>query len=265
MTGSGDDIILEMKGRGDSDMKISICIDAVFGNRNFIESMKAVRKEGVRGFEFWTWWDKDLKALKSAQEELGMESVAFCTKFISLVDASKREAYIQGLKESIEAAEFMGCKTLISQVGNDNGHPREQQHKNIVAGLKECAPFLEKSGITLAIEPLNVNVDHAGYYLSSSLEGFGIIDETGSANVKLLFDIYHQQITEGDIIRNMTGNIEKIGHFHAAGNPGRNELYFGEINYPEVFKAIDATGYNGYVGFEYFPKDEPAKGIKAFL
>jgi hydroxypyruvate isomerase len=246
-------------------MKISVCVDAVYKGKDFIESLKEISSLGVKAFEFWAWWNKDLKSVKAAKEELGLEISAFCTKFVSLVDSSKREEYISGLKESIEAAKFMGCKTLISQTGNDTGAPREEQRQSMIDGLKACAPLLEEAGITLVVEPLNIYVDHAGYYLFSSEEGFQVVDAVGSKNIKLLFDLYHQQIMEGNLIRNSCSNMEKIAHFHAAGNPGRHELYIGEINYPEVFKAIDAAGYEGYVGFEYFPVEEPAKGIKAFL
>jgi len=246
-------------------MKISICIEALFNGQDFVDSMEKISAIGIRNYEFWTWWDKDLKAIKDANEKFGLNTVAFCTKFISLVDPYKREEYIAGLRESIEAASFLGCKRLITQVGNNNGYSRKIQHKSIVDGLKACVPMLEEAGIVLLVEPLNTYVDHPGYYLSSSFEGFEIIDEVGSPNVRLLFDIYHQQIMEGNIIRNFTANVDKIGHFHAAGNPGRHELYFGEINYREVFKAIDESGYNGFIGFEYFPLEDPLKGIKASM
>lgn len=246
-------------------MKISVCIDAVFKGKDFIESMRTISSLGCGAFEFWSWWDKDIRAIKAAKEELGLEVTTFCTKMGSLVDYAERDNYLIGLKESLEVAKNLDCKSLITQTGNDNGSPREIQHKNLVEGLKLCAPILEEAGVTLLVEPLNLYVDHAGYYLYSSLEGFSIIDEVGSPNVKLLYDIYHQQIMEGNLIRNIQSNIEKIGHFHAAGNPGRHELYFGEINYSEVFKAIDSTGYRGHVGFEYFPSENPCNGIKAYL
>jgi hydroxypyruvate isomerase len=243
-------------------MNISVCVGAVYNGRNFIESMREINSIGIKAIEFWSWWDQDLKAIKAAKEELGLEVSAFCTKFVSLVDPEKREEYINGLKESIEAAKFMGCKILISQTGNDTGEPREVQRQSMIDGLKACAPLLEEAGITLAIEPLNTYVDHKGYYLYSSLEGFDIVKAVGSKNVKILFDIYHQQIMEGNLMRNITANIDNIAHFHAAGNPGRHELYNGEINYPEIFKAIEASGYEGYVGLEYFPLDEPCRGLK---
>ena len=80
--------------------------------------------------------------------------------------------------------------------------------------------------------------------------------------MKVVFDIYHQQISEGHLINHITSNIEKIGHFHAAGNPGRHELTRGEINYPEIFAAIRETGFEGYVGLEYWPVDDPVTGLR---
>lgn len=114
----------------------------------------------------------------------------------------------------------------------------------------------------LLVEPLNTRIDHVGYYLDSSEEAFTIIDEVGSAYVKVLFDIYHQQIMEGDIIRRITGNIQKIGHFHVAGSMGRHELNDGELNYDAIFRAIVDKGFNGYIGLEYFPLEKPEKGLK---
>lgn len=244
-------------------MKLSVCIDALFMKKDFIESMKSVKESGIDTFEFWTWWDKDLGKIKNAMEELNMTLATFCTRFISLVDASVRKEYLEGLKDSIEAAKRMGCKTLISQVGNElNDISRAKQHENLVDGLKECIPMLEEANITLVFEPLNILVDHKGYYLHSAEEAFNIADEVGSPNIKVLYDIYHQQIMDGHLISRITSNYGKIGHFHAAGNPGRHELDIGEINYQSVFKAIDKTGYNGHVGLEYFPLRDSVTGLK---
>lgn len=247
-------------------MKYSVCIDAVFNGKDFIESMKIVKNIGIDAFELWCWWDKDMDKILKTKEDLGMNITAFCTKFISLVDPSKRNEYLECLNESIMMAQKMQCKTLISQIGDElDGVSRETQHRNIVKGLRECVPILEESGITLAFEPLNTLVDHKGYYLYSSDEAFGIFDEVGSKKVKVLYDIYHQQIMEGNLITRITKNIEKIGHFHAAGNPGRHELHSGEINYKQIFNAIDEAGYNGYIGLEYFPLDNAEEGLKRLL
>ncbi len=133
-------------------------------------------------------------------------------------------------------------RPLISQVGDFRpGVSREAQHQCLVDGLKEAAPILEEAGVTLVIEPLNELVDHAGYYLIRSDEAFQIIEEVDNPRVKVVFDIYHQQISEGHVISTITTNIDKIAHFHAAGNPGRHELTIGELHYPSIFEAINKT------------------------
>ena len=119
--------------------------------------------------------------------------------------------------------------------------------------------------MVLLLEPLNVLVDHKGYFLYRSDEAFEILREVNSPDIKLLFDIYHQQITEGNLIRNIVANIDLIGHFHVAGNPGRNEPYIGEINYVEVFKAADEAGYTGYAGLEFWAKGDIEESLKNCL
>ncbi len=244
-------------------LKPSVCIDAVFGEQSPSDAIQQVRDTGIGAFEFWGWWDKDLDEIESARDRHGMQISACCTRFISLVDPATRADYLRGVEESIAAANRLNCATLISQVGDFRpGISRDEQHACLVQGLREAAPLLEAAGITLVIEPLNELVDHAGYYLIRSDEAFRIIDEVGSPAIKVVFDIYHQQISEGQLIHNITNHIGKIGHFHAAGNPGRHELTRGELHYPSIFAAIEAAGYDGYVGLEYWPLDDPQVGLK---
>jgi hydroxypyruvate isomerase len=244
-------------------LKPSVCIDAVLGDLCFDDALQVVTETGIGAFEFWGWWDKDLPSLLAARDARQLQIAACCTKFISLVDPARRGDYLAGLEESISAARQLDCRTLISQVGDYRaGVPRAEQHACLVQGLKEAAPLLEAAEVTLVIEPLNELVDHPGYYLIRSDEAFEIIDEVSSPRVKVVFDIYHQQISEGHLIHNITSNIDKIGHFHAAGNPGRHELTVGELHYPSIFQAIDETGYDGFVGLEYWPIREPADGLR---
>jgi hydroxypyruvate isomerase len=246
------------------NLKLSVCIDAVLGSCSFDDALQIVKSSGITAFEFWGWWDKDLNALLQARDKYELNIAACCTKFISLVDPGVRDDYLGGLGQSIEAARQLGVRTLISQVGDfRQGISRAEQHQSLVDGLKAAVPLLETSGITLVIEPLNELVDHAGYYLIRSDEAFEIIEEVASPQVKVVFDIYHQQISEGHLIHNITSNIDKIGHFHAAGNPGRHELSLGEIHYPSIFDAIRNTNYRGYVGLEYWPVNDPGEGLRA--
>ncbi|MFN3192065.1 MAG: TIM barrel protein [Aureliella sp.] len=244
-------------------LRPSVCIDAVYGEITQSEAVSEVSKAGINAFEFWGWWDRDLESLLNAKQEFGLSVSACCTHFISLVDATKRDAYLEGLASTIEATKRIGTQTIISQVGDllpTIG--RDEQRQSLIDGLKEAAPMLEASGRTLVIEPLNELVDHAGYFLIRSDEAFEIVRRVGSSAVKVVFDIYHQQISEGNLIANIEPNIDLIGHFHAAGNPGRNELSRGEINYREVFAAIRETDYDGYVGLEYWPKSDPASELR---
>jgi hydroxypyruvate isomerase len=243
-------------------MNYSICIDSVFRGIGQEAALERVKACGFRAFEFWSWWDRDLDALQKKAAALGLECATFCQKFISLTDPARREDYVAALKESIAAAKKLGTKALISQLGDDTGAVRPFQHRSIVAGLKAAAPLLEESGVTLLIEPLNGHIDHPGTYLEYSDEGFEIVDEVGSGNVKLLFDIYHQQITEGNIIQRITKNINRIGHFHSAGNPGRHELDRGELDYRRIFNAAAGLGYQGFIGVEYFPAEDAETGLK---
>jgi hydroxypyruvate isomerase len=245
------------------ELKPSVCIDAVLGHHNAGAALEIVAAAGIGAFEFWGWWDRDLSALAAARDKHGLAIASCCTKFVSLVDAKQRDEYLQGLAETIETAKRLGVRKIISQVGDLLPDvSRQHQHESLVAGLKSAAPMLAAADITLVIEPLNELVDHVGYYLVKSDEAFEIIDKVASPNVKVVFDIYHQQISEGQLIANIENNIDKIAHFHAAGNPGRNELTRGEINYPAVFEAIRKTGYDGYVGLEYWPVEDPLVGLQ---
>lgn len=244
-------------------MKTSVCIDAVYRATPPAEAVAAVHSLGFHAIEFWSWWDKDIVELKAACDSHGIAIAAFCTRFVSLVDRSSHEEYQHGLVETLEVAETLNTPVIISQVGNELvGVPRRDQRNALVAGLKRVAPLLERAQRTLVIEPLNVEVDHAGYYLARSKEAFEIVREVDCPWIKVLFDIYHQQITEGDILRTITSGIESIGHFHAAGNPGRGELDGGELCYERIVHAISRTGFEGYFGLEYFPARPAAEGLE---
>jgi len=236
-------------------VKLSACIEMIFGNTpEFVDRIDKAAECGLPGFEFWRWGGKDMEAIKARAEAKGIALAAFCCDSTgTLVDPSNTAAWVEGARQSVAKAVEMGCPTLIATTGNEMDIPREQQHASIVAGLKGIAPVAEDAGITIVLEPLNILVDHAGYYLDTSKEAFEILREVDSPRVRLLFDIYHQQITEGNLIQNITRNIDLIGHFHMADVPGRHEPTTGEINYKNVFAAIAATDYSGFVGMEFAP------------
>jgi hydroxypyruvate isomerase len=232
-------------------MKISICIGAYKG-KDVVYHLEKIKEHGLHGLELYQWWGLgDLKRVAREQERLGVGIIATCTKFFNLVDASRREEYLDALKQTIEACGILGTRSIITQTGNEiEGVPREIQREAMIETLKQCAPLCEQAGVVLEVEPLNGLVNHKGHYLQRSDEAVEIIDRVGSPNVKLVFDVYHQQITEGNVIRNATQYVERINHYHIADNPGRQQPGTGELNYVNILKAISATGFDGYVGLE---------------
>lgn len=248
-------------------IKFSACIEALYQNVPFIERIEKVAAVGMKAFEFWGWGNKDIDGIKAAKDKFGLEVATFGADVGgALVDPSNRIKLPDGLKRSIEVAHKLNCNRLLVTTGNEIQDVRRgHQHQSIADGLKAAAKIVEAEGITLCLEPLNILVNHKGYYLYTSAEGFQIIDEVGSPNVKLLYDIYHQQITEGNLIATIKANIDKISHFHVADVPGRHEPGTGEINYKNVFKGISEAGYDGFVGLEFWPVCPDDDALKALL
>lgn len=243
-------------------MRLCVPIPCFFGGVDFTDAVRTVGKLGFDAAETYSWKHLDLDAVREACEESGVELLSMCTTEFKMTDPSFRNAWLAGLKESCAAAKRVGATRLITQVGNDTGAPREEQHASIVAALKEAKPILEDSGVTIMIEPLNTYVNHPGYYLWSSVEGFDIVREVDHPLVKVVYDIYHQQVMEGNIIPNITKNLDCIAHLHSAGHPGRNELQYGENDYKVIFDAVDKSGYTGSCGLEYRPLMDPIESLK---
>lgn len=243
-------------------MKLSVCIPMFFKNIPISEAIPQIAALGYSYAEFWGLpKDTDIDAVCDACKKHGVTLVAMCPDKHKMTDSEYHNEYLESLEAACKNAVAMGIKRIITQVGPDTGAARKIQHANIVDCLKRSVPILEKYGITLVVEPLNTLVDHKGYYLVTSAEGFDIIRKVSSDNVKLLFDIYHQQVSEGNVISNIVENLDLIGHLHAAGCPGRHELDTGELNYKEIFRAIDNTGYNGCCALEYKPLTDPKESL----
>ncbi|MBR2951960.1 MAG: TIM barrel protein [Clostridia bacterium] len=242
-------------------MRFCVPIPCFFGNMPFQDAIRRVKELGFDAVETYDWKNLDMDAVRAACEETGVELLSICTTEFRMTDPTFRSLWLEGLKESCEAAKKLGVGKLITQVGPDTGAERAVQHEAIVQTLKEAKPILDTYGMVLMLEPLNTYINHPGYYLTSSAEAFDIVREVDHPCVKIVFDIYHQQVMEGNIISNVTKNLDCIAHLHAAGNPGRNELQYGEINYHAIFDAIDKAGYTGACGLEYFSLLPPEESL----
>jgi len=174
------------------------------------------------------------------------------------------DSAVDQMLASIELAAANGIPALICFSGNRKGVSEEEGRDNCIEGLRRVIGAAEEKGITVCMELLNSKVNHKDYQCDRVAWGVEVCKGVGSPCMKLLFDIYHVQIMEGDLIRNIRDHIDYIGHFHTAGNPDRRDLDDQqEIYYPAVMRAIAATGYEGYVGHEFVPKADPLAALQA--
>lgn len=240
----------------------------------------------------WCWKPMDMLVLAQHAKEIGIVGIEGIDKKlypdvkklglgISLVGSHGfakgpcnpqfHDEVVQSLTESIDVAADVGCKKVITFTGMKfEGMERDQAIKNCLDTWKEVLPHAEKKGITLVLEHLNSRDNthpmkgHPGYFGDDVDFCVELIHQIGSPNFKLLFDIYHVSIMNGDVIRRLHQHKEAIGHIHTAGNPGRCELDENqEINYPAVMKAVLDIGYHDYVAHEFIPTwDDPILALR---
>jgi hydroxypyruvate isomerase len=189
---------------------------------------------------------------------------------INLVQGWNNKQYhttlIKNYKEHIDLVAKAGYKNLICFSGNRNGMDDETGMNNCVEGLKKIIGDAEKQNVMIHMELLNSKIDHKDYMCDKSSWGIELCKRIGSPNFKLLYDIYHMQIDEGDVIRTITDHHEYFGHYHTAGVPGRHEIDESqELYYPAIMKAIANTGHKGYVAQEFIPTGKENKDKFAAL
>lgn len=173
------------------------------------------------------------------------------------------EWLIPGYRTRIQETAEAGYTNVIAFSGQAQGLSDEQGLQNCAAALQEITPVAEDHGVTICMEYLNSKVDHPDYQFDNLAFGLDLVDRVGSENFKILFDIYHVQIMEGDIIRKIQDYHEYFGHYHTAGVPGRNEIDdTQELYYPAIMRAILETGYEGYVGQEFIPTGDPVETLR---
>jgi len=246
---------------GEKGLRLSVTW-GMMGGMPVAEALGLLARLGYDAYEMFDWRNAPL--LDTFVSERKKYPALACSTLVAnrgveargcgLVNPREREGFLRELNLSIEAARKMDCRRLVVLTGNElGGMPRSEQMANAVSVLREAAPILEKNGMTAVVEVLNTYVDHAGYFLYYVRDGAELVDRVGSPSVKILFDIYHVQIMEGNLINNIRSNLDRIGHFHVGDVPGRHEPGTGEINYRNVFRSIYELGdrFPGYVALEY--------------
>jgi hydroxypyruvate isomerase len=169
---------------------------------------------------------------------------------------------LKQLRERIEFAAAEGLPNVICMSGNRKGMADDEGMENCAIGLKQVLPLAEEKQVTLCMEGLNSKVNHKDYMYDHTAWGIALCRKLGSPRFKLLYDIYHMQIMEGDVIRTIQDHHECIAHYHTGGNPGRHEIdETQELNYPAIVRAILKTGYQGFLGQEFIPTRDPLASL----
>jgi hydroxypyruvate isomerase len=254
---------------GSPGYKLSIRVEPLFKNMTLEQQIEKVAEARFQGFEFGNWRAADPAVITPLKNKLGIECACIVgnkgvnPKGMTLTDPRDREGFLAEIRASVEAAKRFETRRMVTLTGNEvPGVSREDQHRSIVEGLKLAHDIVAPHGITLIVEPLNTLVDHKGYYLNHTPEAFQIMREVNSPYVKILFDIYHVQIMDGNLIDSIRKNIAWIDHFHVGDVPGRHEPGTGEIDYGNVFKAIQQARYTGFVAMEYNPSKDPMDTLR---
>ena len=241
-------------------MRYSYCIDMMFAEMDFYKRFEYAKKCGANAVEFWKWSNKDIVKVK---EELVKNEISFSVFNIDckdekisydlsrgILNAGRKEEFILALKESIPVYKELNANGMIVLIGETLDIPYEEQIDNIVKCLKAAVPIIEKENITLLLEPLN-DIDRKNYFLPRSKEVFEIIRKVNSSNIKILLDLYHEQLMAGNLMNTIKEKILHIGHIHVADVPGRHEPGTGEINYKGILECLKELKYENYVGFEF--------------
>jgi hydroxypyruvate isomerase len=246
----------EKKARG--NIKQSVC-RWCYGKLTLEQLSEAARKIGLRSIELIG--PDEFKTVKAYGLTCAMARGAGTIES-GLNRIENHERLEQQLRNDIDFAAAAKIPNVICFSGNRKGMPDDEGLKNCVAGAKRLVGYAEKMGVTVCMELLNSKVNHKDYMCDHTSWGAELVRQVGSPRFKLLYDIYHMQIMEGDVIRTIRDNKEYIAHYHTGGVPGRNEIdETQELNYPAIMKAILETGYTGFVGQEFVPTRDPLTSL----
>jgi len=252
-------------------MRFAICLEMIFPDLPFLERARRVHEAGFSAVEFWGWSGKDLDGLRGLVDQ-GLAVATFSgQRRGSLVDPKDWKTYREEVQESLSVARRLGCDRLMvltdELLPDGSARPARadltpaEKRQHVVRGLRDLAPLVEGAGITLLLEPLNTLVDHPRYFLDSAREGFSIVTEVGSPRIRLLYDVYHMQIMEGNVIETLRRHLPLVGHIHVADVPGRHEPGTGELNFANILRSLADDGYAGAVGFEFSPQGETQRAL----
>ena len=251
----------------------AIDIEPLYSGMDICEKIEKVAAAGFHAVEFWGWQDKDITKIRETCEKTGVSVRAFSgMEKYSLCDRDHTEDMVEWIKRSIQTAKMLKCDTLILFPNHftpsgcadfRDKYSHDAMVANATYTLTRIAPILEENNITALLEPLcNTGAD-AGMSVTSTALGADIVRAVASPNVKLLCDVFHMQIMHGNLLNNIMSNIDIVPYIHIADVPDRHEPGTGEINFDFLLPAIQESGFEGTICFEYFPEGDTEAGFPA--
>ncbi|HUJ29866.1 MAG TPA: TIM barrel protein [Candidatus Acidoferrum sp.] len=251
---------------GETPFPLSVMLWTVFRDLPFAERLGKIAEAGYRHVElvdeFRNWSDAEFAEANRRKRGLGITFDAAAGVRHGAANPGERELFVRDVEEMLVTADKLECPAIIVLSGNrvpDLSH--DAQHHACVESLKRTAELAEKRNVTLLLENIDPE-ENPRYFLTSVAEGFDIIGEVSHPRVKFLYDFYHEQIAEGNLIEKLEKNIDKVGVVHIADVPGRHEPGTGEINYTNIFKKLAALHFEGYAAMEFLPAGDPVESLR---
>lgn len=249
--------------------KFAANLTMLFNEVPFLDRFEAAASAGFGAVEFLFPYDFEKSRLADALAANGLQLVlhnlpagdwAAGERGIAC-HPDRTAEFRSGVPRAIDYATALGCPRVNCLSGiAPPGVGADTARETLVANLRFAAAELEAAGIELLLEPVNTR-DIPGFFVNRTAQGLAIMDEVGSSNLKLQYDIYHSQVMEGNLMPTIEANLGRIGHLQVADNPGRNEPGTGEINFPYLFRRLDQLGYAGWIGCEYKPAAATTAGL----
>ena len=233
-------------------MMLSVCIDMMFSYCDFYDRFSEVKKCGIDTIEFWKWSNKDIDKIADSKMEVSVFNIDSSDEALSadlsrgILNDGRVDDFLKALSESIPVYKRLNAKSMFVLIGDS----KEYSEENVLKVLRAAKPIVEKEDVTLIVEPLN-NIDRAGYSMPYARPVFDMLRKVQSPNIKMLYDIYHQNMMGDFSMDDIRENIDIIGHFHVADAPGRHEPGTGNIDYVNIIRQINKLPYKGYIGLEY--------------
>jgi hydroxypyruvate isomerase len=240
-------------------MEFSLCIDSIFPENGLKKKLERIKQAGFKFIEFWDWRDKDFELIINS----GLKVTNFSGNRVSSLTLDSKEKIIQEVNASIDVAKRLKCDRimLLSDILEGDGSVKinsissEKKFLRLYDNLKAAVEVAKKRDIMLVIEPLNTFKDHKNYCLDNFKKTLKLIQSIDSKHLKILYDIYHMQIMEGNILETLQKYYQFIGYIHIANVPYRCEPWTGELDFKFILKELSKV-YSGFVGFEFFIKSQ---------